>query len=193
MIKEYLDRKQLMPMMNEDNPFIRAFIRQQKVFVESLWADGDCDVYAEKISRWNTKNFATIFLDVAEPMRCGFVALSHGDIWLNNMMFLSNEQKQPLDVIFYDYQGSAWATPTNDLLYFLVSSVSDEAKVVHFDDFIEYYHLELSKSLKELAYDKHIPTLSELFIDIMEKGQFGKMRTYYFYYCHYHYQINSLS
>lgn len=45
----------------------------------------------------------------------------------------------------------------------------------------------MCKALKELAYDQHIPTLSELFIDIIEKGQFGKMRTYFCHH-HHHYQ-----
>jgi hypothetical protein len=107
-------------------------------------------------------------------MRSGFVALNHGDIWLNNMMFLSDDDNQPLDVMIYDYQGSFWASPVTDILYFLISSVSDDIKVEHFDDFIEYYHIELCKSLRTLKYDQHIPTLSELFIDIMEKGAFGK-------------------
>lgn len=116
-----------------------------------------------------------IFIDVAKPMRSGFTILSHGDAWLNNMMFLINEeQKNPLDVIFYDFQGSSWASPASDILYFLISSASDNVKVEHFDDFIEFYHHELCKSLNKVGYDQHIPTLSELFIDIMEKGPFGK-------------------
>lgn len=176
-----------MSMMEENNPFMNAFLRQQKAFVAAIWSYGDCDAYAEKISRWNMSSFFSIFLDIAVPMRCGFTCLSHGDIWLNNMMFLSNAQKEPIDVILYDFQGSAWATPAADILYFLISSVSDDVKVEHFDDLIEFYHQELCKSLKALAFDQHIPTLSELFIDIMEKGQFGKMKTYDFHNkCHHH-------
>lgn len=176
-----------MPSMDENHPFMKAFARQHKAFAIAIWSYGDCDVYADKISRWNVKSFLALFTDVVVPMRCGFVVLSHGDIWLNNMMFLSNAQKEPLDVIMFDFQGSAWATPSMDVLYFLISSVSDDVKVEHFDDLIEFYHLELCKSLKALAYDQHIPTLSELFIDIMEKGQFGKMKTYDFHIeSHYH-------
>lgn len=166
---------------DENHPMIINMKKMNARFVKALYTFGDCDFYADKISKWDLNKYATLWFDVATPMRCGFVCLSHGDIWLNNMMF----QEEPLDVIMYDYQGSSWASPTNDLLYFIISSVSDEDKVTHFDNFIEYYHLELCKALKELAYDQHIPTLSELFIDIMEKGQFGKMRTYYYHHHHY--------
>lgn len=171
-----------MPVLDKNHPFMNAFMRQEKAFVSSIWSYGDCDVYADKISKWDLSNFFSIYIDITNPMRCGFTILGHGDLWLNNMMFLSNAQKEPLDVIMYDYQGSAWATPSSDLLYFIVSSVSDDVKVAHFDDLIEFYHNELTKSLKQLAYSQHIPTLSELFIDIMEKGQFGIIRTYYYYY-----------
>lgn len=176
--------------MDKNHPFVQSFIRQHKAFINAIRSYGDCDAYAEKISRWDVTTFSSLFVDITVPMRCGFTCLSHGDIWLNNMMFLSNAQNEPLDVIMYDFQGSAWATPSGDVLYFLISSVCDDVKVEHFDDLIEYYHQELCKSLKALAYDQHIPTLSELFIDIMEKGQFGKMKIYDFYSkCHYHHKI----
>lgn len=161
---------------------MKALKKMNGKFVKALYTYGECDVYADKISRWDLSKYDSIFTDVAVPMRCGFVSMCHGDAWINNMMFKSD----PLDVIMYDYQGNSWATPANDILYFIMTSVCDEEKVAYFDDFIEHYHLELSKALKELKYDQHIPTLSELFIDIMEKGQFGKMRTYYYHHHHYH-------
>jgi hypothetical protein len=162
-----------MPNLDENHPFVKAFSRQQKAFVDAIFSYGDCNVYAEKISKWKSSNVFSTFIDVATPMRCGFMALAHGDAWINNMMFKLNED--PIDVLMYDYQGSTWASPSSDILYFLLSSVNDDIKVDYFDDFIEFYHQELSEALKKLAYDQHIPTLSELFIDIMEKGHFGKI------------------
>jgi hypothetical protein len=66
-----------------------------------------------------------------------------------------------------------WASPAADLLYFLISSVENDIKVEHFDDFIEFYHTELSSGLKKLGYDQYIPTLVELHVDLLEKRYFG--------------------
>ena len=89
-------------------------------------------------------------------------------------MFKSDENGVAEDVQFIDYQMSFWGSPANDILYFFVSSVADDIKTEHFDDLIEIYHQELAKSLKALNYDQHIPTLSEMHIDLLEKGGLGK-------------------
>jgi aminoglycoside phosphotransferase (APT) family kinase protein len=107
-------------------------------------------------------------------MRCGFQVLNHGDIWLNNMMFKSDEEGKPLDVSMIDFQGPFWGSPVNDILYFLISSVADDIKIHHFDDFVEFYHDQLCLALKSLKYAQNIPSLSELHVDILEKGSFGK-------------------
>lgn len=160
--------------MDLDSPFFASFSRMHAEFVKALRSFGDCDIYADKIEQWSKEKLMTSFMDVAEPTRCGFLALNHGDLWLNNMMFKSDDKHHPIDVIMYDYQGSFFASPANDVLYFLISSVSDDVKVEHFDDLIEFYQHELSEALQKLGYEKHIPNLSEIFLDFMEKGHFGK-------------------
>lgn len=127
---------------------------------------------AEKISSWDPIQMINSFFVPSKPMRCGFQVLNHGDDWLNNMMF-KREEGKTVDVKFLDFQISYWGSPVGDLFYLLVSSVQDDIKVKHFDDFIELYHDELEASLKKLNYDQHIPTLSELHIDLIEKRQFG--------------------
>ncbi|KAG5678863.1 hypothetical protein PVAND_008494 [Polypedilum vanderplanki] len=174
-IQKYLDRKASMPPMDRESPFAASFIRMHNEFIKALRSYGDCDIYADKIAKWSMDKMLVSFLEVAEPTRSGFVALNHGDLWLNNMMFKFDEKNNPIDVIMYDYQGSFWASPATDVLYFIISSVSDDIKIDHFDNLIEHYHHELSDSLKRLRYDKHITTLPELFIDFMEKGHFAAL------------------
>jgi hypothetical protein len=52
--------------------------------------------------------------------------------------------------------------------------VKDEIKAEKFDEFILYYHEKLVESLKKLEYDQHIPTLSELQIDLIDKRVAGE-------------------
>lgn len=160
--------------MPDDSPFVAGFFRMYRAFTEAVKNFGDCDVAADKIARWEAKNLVTTWIDIATPMRCGFHVMNHGDIWINNMMFKTDHDNNLLDVSMIDYQAPFWASPTNDLMYFLLSSVADDIKVEHFDDLIDFYHQQLTLALKAVKYDQHIPTLAEIHIDILDKGSFSE-------------------
>ncbi|CRL03776.1 CLUMA_CG016261, isoform B [Clunio marinus] len=172
-IQDYFDRSK-MPPIPEDSPFINSLYRLYDIFEHSVRNYGGFEDVADKISRWNRKKLLTTFIDVASPMRCGFKVMNHGDIWLNNMMFkIDKETNSATDVLMIDYQMPFWGSPSADLIYFLLSSVEDDIKVDHFDEFVDFYHEQLTASLKALKYDQHIPTLTELHIDLLEKGFFA--------------------
>lgn len=102
--------------------------------------------------------------------------MNHGDMWLNNMMFKSDKENNPIDVKMIDFQVPFWSGPAPDILYFLVSSIADDIKVEHFDEFIEFYHEQLTSSLKQLKFDQHIPTLPEMYTDLLDKGAYGMLQ-----------------
>lgn len=164
-----------MPVMPDDSPFVAGFVALYRGFSEAIKTFEGSESYAEKVAQWDTKRLFSQFIEMGNPMKCGFTVLNHGDLWLNNMMFKIDEDGNTTDVSMIDYQGPFWGGPAGDLIYFLVSSVADDIKVDHFDDFIEYYHEELVSSLKALKYDQVIPTLEELHADISEKGSLGKI------------------
>ena len=135
---------------------------------------GDCKVYADKIAKWDgSKLIKSWWIDVAVPMRCGFLTLNHGDFWLNNMMFTTDENENPLELCLIDFQANYWGNPINDLIYFLISSVADDIMTVLFDDFVAFYHEKLAEALKKLKFDRHIPTLIEIQREILERASFG--------------------
>lgn len=184
-MQSFLDRKSLMPPMDpnmpvEENPFYASIMTMFDGFVVAIRSYGGFDIYADKISKWDKMKIMTQYIDVAEPMRNGFLVLNHGDTWINNMMFKSDDDKNPTELCLIDFQMPFWASPAADILYFLTTSVADDIKVDHFDDFIEFYHSELSSALKKLNYDKHIPTLPEFHIDLIDKGFFGESGAFSF-------------
>lgn len=162
-----------MPEFPEDSPFMQGFKRMHEVFADSVKNYGECDEEAAKIARWDFTKLKNVWLDVAAPMSCGFHVMNHGDIWLNNMMFRSDEEGNTVDVKLIDFQIAFWASPVVDLMYFLVSSVADDIKIDEFDNLVEFYHEQLTSALKQVKFDEHIPTLSELNVDMLEKGGFG--------------------
>jgi Ecdysteroid kinase-like family len=173
----------MMPPMDpsvpiEESPFYNSFMKMFHGFTDAIRNYGGFEVYADKIACWDKIKIMTQYVDVAEPMRCGFQVLNHGDTWLNNMMFKSDGDNNPIDLKLIDYQMPFWASPAADILYFLISSVADDIKVDHFDDFIEFYQGELASALKKLNYDQHIPTLPEMHIDLIDKGFFGKLKLF---------------
>lgn len=58
-------------------------------------------------------------------------------------------------------------------MYFLFTSVENDVKVAHFDELVGFYHSELVSGLQKLSYGEHIPTLTELHIDLLDNGAFG--------------------
>lgn len=160
-------------MMADESPFKAGFIKMFEAFQSSVASDDESGEIADKIARWNRNKIVTQFVDVGTPMLTGFQVLNHGDLWVNNMMFKSDEDENPLDVSLIDFQGPFWGTPVIDLMYFIISSAADDIKIEHFDSFIAFYHEELTAALKKLNFNQPIPTLSELHIDMLDKGFCG--------------------
>lgn len=107
----------------------------------------------------------------------GFNVINHGDAWINNYLFSYDENDKPNDILFIDFQISYYASPIIDLYYFFVTSTQHNLKATAFDTFIQHYHIELSLNLKKLGYQKKIPSLKDLHIELLKKGLFGSMCT----------------
>jgi agmatine/peptidylarginine deiminase len=127
------------------------------------------------INKWKPEKMLSSFVIPAKPMKCGFRVLNHGDDWLNNMMFKVDDDGNSVAVKLVDFQFTFWGSPIGDLYYFLFTSVRDDVKIDQFDEFIEHYHSKLREFLEELGFDGHIPTLSELQVELLEMRQFGEL------------------
>lgn len=101
-----------------------------------------------------------------------FNVLNHGDLWLNNIMFRSDEGGLITTTKFVDFQMGVFASPAIDLLYFIMLSIESNIIVTKFDHIIDYYHQHLSQSLKTLGHSE-IPSLKQLQIDILKKSFYG--------------------
>jgi hypothetical protein len=159
------------PEQQQKSGIVFGSIKQ--LFVEAIEHCGYPEI-AKKVAQWDMMKIMTIFMAMAEPMSCGFRILAHGDNWLNNMLFKIDENDNSLEMKYIDFQLSFWASPANDLLYMISSSLKDDIKVEHFDDLIVFYHENLVESLKTLNYEKHIPTLAEIHLDLLQKGGAGE-------------------
>ncbi|KAG5866041.1 hypothetical protein JTB14_016832 [Gonioctena quinquepunctata] len=76
----------------------------------------------------------------------------HTDMWSNNQM-IKIENGKPSRAVILDFQGYMYASPTNDLLFFLFSSIQKSVLEKHFDDLLIYYHKCFMKNLLDLGCD----------------------------------------
>lgn len=163
----------------EKNPFYGGYLKLFKGFIETVQNYGGFETYAEKFKKWDFPKLSSQWYNVAAPMKSGFQVLNHGDFWINNMMFRSDEDGNPLEVRLIDFQIPCWGTPSCDLFYLLILSVKDDVKINDFDEIVAFYHSEMAGALNKLNYDQQIPTLSELHSDLLDNAGFGEfIRSY---------------
>jgi len=174
MINSILDRNLSTPRFPKDGPLGKACKKFFNAFFDGVKDLDVSDACVGKIARWDPVAMLDAGFIGCERMKCGFTVLNHGDDWINNMMFKLDEDGNTVDFRLLDFQMSFWGSPVADLFYFLMSSVKDDIKVLHFDEIIEHYHEMLVESLEKLKYDKHVPTLEELKEEMMEKRELGK-------------------
>ncbi|KAG5683046.1 hypothetical protein PVAND_012353 [Polypedilum vanderplanki] len=173
-ISKQLDRTHgIDEFLTDDDPYNEAFARTLEEFKKVVREIEGLEKESKIIDLWKPEVMIKSFLISAEPMKCGFKCLNHGDNWVNNLMFKIDENCETISTKLIDFQLSYWGSPIGDLFYFLFTSVEDDVKVDGFDELIEHYHSELSDFLKELSFDGHIPTLSELQSELTDKKEYG--------------------
>jgi thiamine kinase-like enzyme len=157
----------------DDGPGADANRRLYKIFLDTCKNLNTCDTIISKMKLWDLSKIFNSWYIVPEPMKCGFYVLNHGDNWINNLLFKLDSEGSAEDVKLIDYQFSYFGSPAGDLFYFLITSLADDVKAKHFDELIEYYHGELVSDLRKLNYSESIPTLDEIYQDLLEKRAFG--------------------
>ncbi|KAL7286198.1 hypothetical protein TKK_0019532 [Trichogramma kaykai] len=105
-----------------------------------------------------SKNFGYYNLKAVEP----WVTITHGDVWGNNMMFKEDDDKNPIDIKFVDFQIAFACSPMKDIPYFLCTSLRIDTFIDHLDDLLDVYHNQLIDSLTRLRCDTS-PFLREQF------------------------------
>lgn len=91
-------------------------------------------------------------------------ALSHGDLWGNNIMF-QYQMNQPIHCKFVDYQTLRYAPITDDLLFMLIVNTTREFQKENIDYLYEFYYSELSRSLDAAGLDIEVLFPKTLFME----------------------------
>ncbi|EDV49485.1 uncharacterized protein LOC6553969 [Drosophila erecta] len=120
--------------------------------------------------------FAQVFLDFEYLMQADrdeFNVLNHGDCWMNNLLFKVDSKGDVEDMLFVDFQNPKYGSPTQDLFYFIITSVHIDYKLDYFEFFIRHYHEQLTKHLDLLGFNGKQPSLRELHLLMYKYGSWA--------------------
>lgn len=107
-----------------------------------------------------------------------FNTLNHDDLWYTNFMIKTNNEIENAkfeNVVLIDLQFSYWSSPATDLYCFIGSSLSDTDRPHRLNELVQTYYDHLINYLRQLNYQKRIPTWPEFKEQYHERRFLGKI------------------
>lgn len=96
-------------------------------------------------------------------VRDEFFVVAHGDVWLNNIMWLYDGRNQCNGVKFIDLQTLRYTSPVIDILHFLYTSTEYLTRKIYMDRLIDDYVESLYLNLQKFdVHDEYVPNLQTL-------------------------------
>lgn len=100
--------------------------------------------------------------------------ISIGACWPNNLLGQFDAFGQVKDVAFIDFGSSFYGPAIYDIWQLLLTAPAE--KTEHFDGFLRHYQNELVAHLQLLKYKGKLPTLTDLQLDLLNYGYWGKFK-----------------
>ncbi|XP_029162015.1 uncharacterized protein LOC114933549 [Nylanderia fulva] len=113
----------------------------------------------DHISGYIDKTYDTMYRMFNAPKQ-KYHTICHGDPWINNLLFLHDDDGKILDLKMVDYQISRHTSVTTDIHYLIYTSAHSSLIENSYESLINIYHNELLKDLRRLHVDEKI--LAEL-------------------------------
>ena len=83
-----------------------------------------------------------------------YSVITHGDCWVPNFLIHSTKvdgRDVPVQAKMIDFQLARFASPVNDLAYFMYSCTTEELRAQYYDDLIKTYHTSLSELISDFG------------------------------------------
>lgn len=126
------------------------------------------------IASYVDKTYDTMYRMINAPKQ-KYHTICHGDPWINNMLYLHDNEGKIIDLKMVDYQIIRHTSVTTDIHYLIYTSVQSSLIERSYESLIRIYHSEFLKELRRLNVDETI--LTELDREWLET----ELRAYAFY------------
>lgn len=142
--------------------------------------NGELDKPIEILKQLKGEQLYGNMYDTAVNSSNKWKVICHGDLWINNLMFLYHNGKVK-HVKFVDLQTIRYTNLTTDILMFLYSSTEGELRLKHLDRLINIYRESLISNLREYLeknYRQQLASLEEEFSFENIKREFTRRSLY---------------
>ncbi|CAO1441467.1 unnamed protein product [Diamesa serratosioi] len=157
------------PFDVEDTPLTFFFQASMVETLETVKTTPELQQYAEKLESFGSNIVEREKAVFSRNPGDKFQVLCHGDLWINNLFFKLNDDREAVDAMMVDYQECFWGSLGIDLNHFFYSSCDFNVHEHHMNDLIEFYHANLALTLKKLQFTD-IPTLEEVQQEVRKKS-----------------------
>lgn len=132
---------------------------------EIICSDSRVDIYKDRIKKCFDFGWEVILQPAVENEWSTF---THGDFWVNNMLFHHDDRGNPDKIKFIDFQLTQYNTCLRDLPYLMFTSCNMEVLKNHLEEFLSTYYNSFVQTLQKLKFDASLYT-RENFDDILKR------------------------
>lgn len=163
--------RNISPEVTHFHDFFRGAMRSAAEVIKT-WPG--CEIYGDKLFALSDRIIERN-CEVFTRDEKAFNVLTHGDLWITNLMYKYDENGHPQDVVFVDYATGFYGSPGIDLSYLLFTSNTETNTEADWDELLRVYHTELVANLTKFGYMGRIPTLIDIYIEYLRKSYYGLM------------------
>lgn len=79
-----------------------------------------------------------------------WATVTHGDLWVNNILFHKDEQGEIDDVKFVDFQIYMYNSPLRDVVFFICTSLNNDVLIHNHDELLNVYYESFVDTLERM-------------------------------------------
>ncbi|XP_020283258.1 uncharacterized protein LOC109854513 [Pseudomyrmex gracilis] len=166
-------------MFSADYPtnFRSFFIQSTHILAKEAENWPEVKRYVGKLSNLADRIYQ-IGIDMCKVSEDEFNVITHGDFWVNNMLFKYNNEGKPIEHIMVDFQICKYSTPAIDLHYFFNTSPAPVVYENHKSVLLNEYCNTLASTMKQLNCKTRPPTMEELKTSLKRRAAYGMIAAF---------------